>query len=113
MHRENLTHKSLKLPVDDQEFCVWPLTRDFETNPFRYNIETGRAFPLLWHSMLALSYKHIHRETGACLVEAKVHKRKALQLLKDSEGHLGSTTARVNLLNGLLILITLDVSLSI
>lgn len=89
---------------------MWPLTHDFEANPFRYDIETGQGSPLLWHSILALSYKHVHRETGACLAEARVHKRKAVQLLGELEGDFGSAKSRANLLNGLLILMTLDVS---
>ncbi|KAF2096212.1 hypothetical protein NA57DRAFT_78980 [Rhizodiscina lignyota] len=96
----------------DREFCVWPLTHDFEANPFRYDIETGRGSPLLWHSILALSYKHIHRETGSCLAEAKVHKRKAVQLLEELDGYLGSAHSGTNLLNGLLILMTLDCATS-
>lgn len=93
---------------------MWPLTNDFEANPFRYDLETGletgRSSPLLWHSILALSYKHIHRETRTCFAEAKVHKQKATQLLKDLESYLETTNSKTNLLNGLLILMTLDVS---
>lgn len=90
---------------------MWPLTYDFEANPFRYQMEPARASPLLWHSILALSYKHIHRETGAYLSQAKVHKRRAMQLLEELESRNGSVQSRTNLLNGLLILITLDVGL--
>ncbi|KAL6790954.1 fungal-specific transcription factor domain-containing protein [Trichoderma sp. SZMC 28012] len=96
----------------DREFCVWPLTHDFEANPFRYDIETGKRSPLLWHSILALSYKHIHRETGSCLTEAKMHKRKAMQLLEELDCDFGSAKSRTNLLNSLLILMTLDCATS-
>ncbi|KAI1771445.1 fungal-specific transcription factor domain-containing protein [Hypoxylon cercidicola] len=86
----NISDKFLKIFAQyDQEFCVWPLTHDFEANPFRYDLEIGQGSPLLWHSTLALSYKHIHRATGTCLGEAKVHKKKAVQLLTELEASLG------------------------
>lgn len=97
---------------DDQEFCVWPLTHDFEANPFRYDAETGRGSPLLWHCILALSYKHIHQKTGQSLAEAKAHKRKATQLLEELESDPHSPTAQGNLLDALLILMTLDCATS-
>ncbi|XXH02482.1 D-aspartate oxidase [Hypoxylon texense] len=109
----NINDKFLKIFAQyDQEFCVWPLTHDFEANPFRYDFEIGQGSPLLWHSTLALSYKHIHRATGTCLGEAKVHKKKAVQLLTELESSLGSAGPRADLLNGLLILITLDCATS-
>lgn len=109
----NISDKFLKIFAQyDQEFCVWPLTHDFEANPFRYDFEIGQGSPLLRHSTLALSYKHIHRATGTCLSEAQVHKRKAVQLLAELEESLGSAGPRADLLNGLLILITLDCATS-
>ncbi|KAK2596513.1 hypothetical protein N8I77_013400 [Diaporthe amygdali] len=98
--------------ADDQEFCIWPLTHDFDANPFRYRTEVGQGPPLLWHSILALSYKHIHHETGSCLDRAASHKEKALQLFDKLEGDLGSEKTRANLLDGLLILMTLDCATS-
>lgn len=91
---------------------MWPLTHDFEANPFRYDAETGRGSPLLWHCILALSYKHIYQETGQSLAEAKAHKRKATQLLEELENDPHSPTAQGNLLDALLILMTLDCATS-
>lgn len=104
------TSLTLMYLVDDQEFSVWPLTHDFEANPFRYDIETGRGSPLLRHSIMALSYKHMNRATGAYVTEAKLHKKKAIKLLEELETDIESSKSRANLLNGLLILMTLDVS---
>ncbi|KAI2606595.1 fungal-specific transcription factor domain-containing protein [Hypoxylon sp. NC1633] len=109
----NISDRFLRIFAQyDQEFCVWPLTHDFEANPFRYDFEIGQGSPLLWHSTLALSYKHIHRATGTCLGEAKVHKKKAVQLFTELEASLGSAGPKADLLNGLLILITLDCATS-
>lgn len=91
---------------------MWPLTHDFEANPFRYDAETGRGSPLLWHCILALSYKHIYQKTGQSLAEAKAHKRKATQLLEELESDPHSPTAQGNLLDALLILMTLDCATS-
>lgn len=96
--------------ADDQEFCVMPLTHDFEANPFRFDAETCRGSQLLWHSILALSYKHLHRETGAHSSEAKMHKTKALQMLRDMEGATQDTALEATFLDAVLILMTLDVS---
>lgn len=96
----------------NQKFCVWPLTHDFDANPFRFNIEPNQISPLLRHCILALSYKHIHRGTGTCLPKAKAHKKKAVQLLEGLEASLESAKSTTDLLNGLLVLITLDCATS-
>lgn len=101
--------------IDDREFCVMPLTHDFEANPFRFNAETGRGSQLLLHCILALSYKHILRDTGACSNEAKIHKKKALQMLREMdsgspESDPQSFCFEANFLDAVLILMTLDVS---
>lgn len=96
-----------------------PLTHDFEANPFRFNAETGRGSQLLLHCILALSYKHIHRDTGTCLDEARTHKKKALQMLRDVEdtsqeaGSQSPSTFEASFLDAVLILMTLDVSFCI
>ncbi|KAM0428481.1 hypothetical protein ACHAPT_006841 [Fusarium lateritium] len=96
----------------DQEFCVMPLTHDFDANPFRFDAETGRGSQLLLHSILALSYKHINRDTGSCASEAKMHKRKALQMLKDMEGISQASPIEATFLDAVLILMTLDCATS-
>ncbi|KAK1772067.1 hypothetical protein QBC33DRAFT_575765 [Phialemonium atrogriseum] len=102
----------------DREFCcVMPPTHDFEANPFRFNAETGRGSQLLLHCILALSYKHILRDTGACSNEAKIHKKKALQMLREMdsgspESDPQSFCLDANFLDAVLILMTLDVTTS-
>lgn len=89
-----------------------PLTHDFDANPFRFDVETGRGSQLLLHCILALSYKHINRDTGSCADEAKSHKKKALQMLRDMEGVSQASPLEASFLDAVLILMTLDVSLA-
>ncbi|KAM5343331.1 hypothetical protein ACJ41O_014297 [Fusarium nematophilum] len=96
----------------DQEFCVMPLTHDFDANPFRFDAETGRGSQLLLHCILALSYKHINRDTGSCADEAKVHKKKALQMLRDMESTSQASPLEATFLDAVLILMTLDCATS-
>ena len=69
-----------------------PITRDFEANPFRFRLESSSQ--LLRHSILALCYKHLYRETGSCLDQAIAHKSQALNIIqrcntpKDERSHL-------------------------
>ena len=91
-----------------------PLTHDFDANPFRLTAGTGRGAQLLLHCVLALSYKHIHRDTGSYSNEAKIHKKKAFQMLREMEGDsqeslLPEATVEANFLDAVLILMTLDV----
>ncbi|KAF5005116.1 hypothetical protein FDECE_8436 [Fusarium decemcellulare] len=96
----------------DQEFCIMPLTHDFDANPFRFDAETGRGSQLLLHCILALSYKHINRDTGSCASEAKIHKKKALQMLRDMEGTSQASPIEATFLDAVLILMTLDCATS-
>ncbi|KAJ2985170.1 hypothetical protein NUW58_g5678 [Xylaria curta] len=96
----------------DQEFCVLPLTHDFEANPFRFDPKTGRGSQLLLHCILAISYKHISRGNGRYSREAKTHKKMAFQLLKDAEGNTLGSPLQANQLDALLILMTLDCATS-
>ena len=88
-----------------------PLTHDFEANPFRFDPKTGRGSQLLLHCILALSYKHINRETGTCTGEAKTHKKIALQMLKDLDSASDDNRVHATFLEAILSLMTLDVSL--
>lgn len=97
---------------DDQEFCVTPLTHDFDANPFRVDKETKRGSQLLLHSILALSYRHINRDTGNYALDAKRHKKKALKMLNDMEGGTDISPIEANFLDAVLILMTLDVGLT-
>jgi hypothetical protein len=62
---------------------------------------------------LALSYKHINRDTGSCASEAKMHKKKALQMLRDMEGTSQASPIEATFLDAVLILMTLDASSSL
>ena len=86
-----------------------PLTHDFEANPFRIDAKTSRGSQLLLHCILALSYKHINRDTGYA-DEARMHKKKALQMLREMDHVPQNTSLEVSLLDAVLILMTLDVS---
>lgn len=87
-----------------------PLTHDFDANPFRLDAETSHGSQLLLHCILALSYKHINRDTGSYAREAKTHKKKALQMLRDMESSSQTSTIEPTFLDAVLILMTLDVS---
>lgn len=90
-----------------------PLTNDFEANPFRFDAARCQGSQLLWHSILALSYRHLNRESGIYSEEAKTHKETALQMLRDVESATEDTNLEPTLLDAVLILMTLDVSLII
>ncbi|VUC30651.1 unnamed protein product [Clonostachys rosea] len=96
----------------DKEFCVMPLTHDFDANPFRFDSKSYRNSKLLFHSILALSYKHVNRETGSCADEARTYKTNALQLLHDTENASLNTALSTTFLDALLILMTLDCATS-
>ncbi|KAJ3550925.1 hypothetical protein NPX13_g11446 [Xylaria arbuscula] len=98
--------------IDDQEFCVLPLTHDFEANPFRFDPKTGRGSQLLLHCILAISYKHISRGNGRYSREAKAYKKTAFRLLNEAEGTTLSNPLQANHLDALLILMTLDCATS-
>lgn len=89
-----------------------PLTHDFDANPFRFDTKSYRNSKLLFHSILALSYKHINRETGSCADEARTYKTRALQMLHDTENASTGTALATTFLDALLIMMTLEVSSS-
>ncbi|ETS77696.1 hypothetical protein PFICI_09758 [Pestalotiopsis fici W106-1] len=95
----------------DQEFCVLPLTHDFKANPFRCRMENVHGSQMLLHCILALCYKHIHRDTGTCFAEAQSHERAALQMLDRIE-RSGQTLTTTGTLDPLLILMTLKCATS-
>lgn len=87
-----------------------PLTHDFDANPFRSDAQPGRGSQLLLHSILALSYKHINRDTGSCAGEARTYKKKALHLLRNTDRALQASPLQASFLDAVLVLMTLDVS---
>ncbi|ERT00199.1 hypothetical protein HMPREF1624_03570 [Sporothrix schenckii ATCC 58251] len=98
----------------DQEFCILPLTCDFAANPFRYNMQAMQQSSLLRHCILALSYRHVDHDTGACTTEATSYKRRATQMLQDRI-HIeatGESPPDASLLDASIILMTLDCATS-
>ncbi|KAJ0421678.1 hypothetical protein BJY00DRAFT_311979 [Aspergillus carlsbadensis] len=104
----------------DKEFCILPLTKDFDANPFRHNLETSKGSQLLVHCILALCYKHINRHAETHSAEVAYHKQQAVQLLRDLEGQEGTGTGSASVasmglttvLDAVLILMTLDCATS-
>ncbi|KAL0938627.1 uncharacterized protein CTRU02_205237 [Colletotrichum truncatum] len=96
----------------DQEFCIWPLTSDFEANPFRCGATARQDSQLLLHSILALSYRHINRVTGTCSKEAKEHKALALKLLNETQSEADVLKIDTDMLDAILVLFTLDCATS-
>ncbi|OAA57626.1 hypothetical protein SPI_07285 [Niveomyces insectorum RCEF 264] len=96
----------------DQEFCILPLTCDFAANPFRYNLATMQHSSLLRQCILALSYKHVNHDTGACTNEATAYKRRATQMLQDTMPPDGRAGPDASLLDASIVLVTLDCATS-
>ncbi|CAK7209052.1 hypothetical protein SBRCBS47491_000306 [Sporothrix bragantina] len=94
----------------DQEFCILPLTCDFAANPFRYNMQKMHQSSLLRHCILALSYKHVDYDTGACTSEAAAYKRRATQMLQDEmqSETTGEGQPDASLLDASIVMMTLD-----
>ncbi|CAG8050186.1 unnamed protein product [Penicillium olsonii] len=99
------------LQMYDYEFCVLPLTSDISINPFRCQRQTSQGSLLLFHSILALCCQHLRRLTGSWATEADEHRRKALQLLDEAVQHQ-QAHSKLSLLEPILILFTLDCTLS-
>ncbi|KAF4811277.1 hypothetical protein CGCSCA5_v010022 [Colletotrichum siamense] len=126
VHRSSRTIESPKVPSPnevtsslddlllqyDQEFCVLPLTSDFDANPFRCGSLKWKKSDILLHSILALSYRHINRVTGKCGREASQHKTTALKMLEERQRSGHTQSAENGLLEAVLILFTLNCSLS-
>lgn len=68
---------------------------------------------LLRHCILALSYRHVDHDTGACTSEATAYKRRATQMLEDKiyTEAAGETQPDESLLDASIVLMTLDVCL--
>ena len=72
------------LTMYDQDFCIIPITRDIEVNPFRCRQETSSGSRFLLHAILALSMQHVSGLTidHALAEESQRHKNTALQLFR-------------------------------
>lgn len=72
--------------IDDQDFCVFPLSGDIPSNPFRCRSETTRGPQSLLHAILAVSYFHAGRQssrTDLLPFDVVDHQNTALKLYRD------------------------------
>lgn len=95
--------------ADDSELCVLPLTADADVNPFRCH-DTSRGSRLLFHSILALCYQHLHYQSKTCTDEVQQHKNQANNELAVALTKISSPEFDLRLLDSLLVMFTLDVS---
>ncbi|KAL6415156.1 hypothetical protein AUP68_01701 [Ilyonectria robusta] len=96
----------------DEEFCVLPLTYNFDANPFRRDPETIKTSELLLHSVLTCSYKHVARDAGSFFPEAFHHWEQAMRLLAEIEEQTDFTSFEPAVLDSILILMSLDCATS-
>ncbi|KAE8147898.1 fungal-specific transcription factor domain-containing protein [Aspergillus avenaceus] len=104
-------HEAL-LQMYDTEFCVLPITSDTALNPFRCREPVSQGSKLLFHAILALCCRHLSQMTGTWSTEEREHRSQAFKLLdhalqSDQLSRRGHT-----LLDPLLVLFTLDCTLS-
>lgn len=80
--------------VDDQKFCVIPLSGDVLSNPFRCRPETSRGSQSLLHAILAVSCYHAGRQKSSDvypLCDALNHEHTAVTLYRDEvDNYTGS-----------------------
>ncbi|PLB46425.1 hypothetical protein P170DRAFT_465948 [Aspergillus steynii IBT 23096] len=96
----------------DSEFCVLPITSDSALNPFRCQQSVSEGSRLLFHSMLALCCRHLNLITGSWSSEAQEHRGEASKLLTQACQNQQLVKKGLALLDPILILFTLDCTLS-
>lgn len=74
-------------------------------------MQTMQQSSLLRHCILALSYKHVDYDTGACTSEATAYKLRATQMLQDKirTDAAGEGQPDASLLDAAIVMMTLDV----
>ncbi|PLB49686.1 hypothetical protein P170DRAFT_357297 [Aspergillus steynii IBT 23096] len=100
------------LQLYDTEFCILPLTSDTALNPFRYRKPLPQGSKLLFHSILALCCRHISQITGTWSSEEREHRSQAMKLLEYTLRNDQLTREGLTLLDPILILFTLDCTIS-
>ncbi|KAK1143722.1 hypothetical protein N8T08_006122 [Aspergillus melleus] len=100
------------LQLYDTEFCILPLTSDTALNPFRYRKPLPQGSRLLFHAILALCCRHLSQITGAWSSEEKEHRSQAMKLLEYSLRNGQLTREGLTLLDPILVLFTLDCTIS-
>ncbi|OGM44196.1 hypothetical protein ABOM_006996 [Aspergillus bombycis] len=104
-------HEAL-LQMYDTEFCVLPLTSDTALNPFRCREPLSQGSRLLFHSILALCCRHLSQITGTPSSEEREHRNQAFKLLENALQSDQLARKGLTLLDPLLVLFTLDCTLS-
>lgn len=105
------SHEEL-LNIYDSELCVLPLTSDASINPFRCQKETSRGSRLLFHSILALCYQHLFYQTKSWSDEVHRHKSQANNELAMALTRVSFNNPDLSLLDSILVMFTLDCTLS-
>ncbi|KAI9043602.1 uncharacterized protein KD926_003372 [Aspergillus affinis] len=100
------------LQLYDKEFCILPLTSDTALNPFRYRKPLPQGSRLLFHAILALCCRHLSQITGAWSSEEREHRSQAMKLLEYTLRNGQLTRERLTLLDPILVLFTLDCTIS-
>ncbi|PIG88567.1 hypothetical protein AARAC_000990 [Aspergillus arachidicola] len=104
-------HETL-LRMYDTEFCILPLTSDTALNPFRCRDNTSQGSRLLFNSILALCFQHLNHQTGTWAAEAIQQRVNATKLLDDALQSDQLVIRGLTLLDPILIMFTLDCTLS-
>lgn len=95
--------------LDDEEFCVVPLTRDCQANPFRVHTASLKQHPFLLHAILAISSHHLSKLNKCDITAMEMHNHRSTAL------HLFSQVLEqpnpLPLLDTILILVNLEVKL--
>ncbi|KAE8318357.1 fungal-specific transcription factor domain-containing protein [Aspergillus transmontanensis] len=104
-------HEAL-LQMYDTEFCVLPITSDIALNPFRCREPLSQGSRLLFHSILALCCRHLSQITGTPSSEEREHRNQAFKLLENALQSDQLARRGLTLLDPLLVLFTLDCTLS-
>ncbi|KAE8366377.1 fungal-specific transcription factor domain-containing protein [Aspergillus caelatus] len=104
-------HEAL-LQMYDTEFCVLPITSDTALNPFRCREPLSQGSRLLFHSILALCCRHLSQITGTPSSEEREHRNQAFKLLENALQSDQLARRGLTLLDPLLVLFTLDCTLS-
>lgn len=98
------------LDMYNQEFCVWPLTQDCLSNPFRIQKDSCEGSDFLLHAVLALASQHIAKKdrSTSLLATTLDHQATALTLFRQALTH----TSPFMLLDTILLLVNFEATQS-
>lgn len=87
-----------------------PITSDTMINPFRCHRDDSRGSRLLFHSIIALCYQHLHFQSENWLEEIQEHKTEANNEMNRALTKVQSAGSDLGLLDAILVMFTFDVS---